>query len=80
MTPKVQENPQMSYVEVTERKRLNEACEHDIPWKKWGPFLSERQWETVRDDYSQNGDVWNYFSHDQARRFRRWRLYVECYR
>ncbi len=36
-------------------------------WKKWGPYLSERQWGTVREDYSANGDAWNYFSHDQAR-------------
>jgi hypothetical protein len=36
-------------------------------WKKWGPYLSERQWGTVREDYSQDGNAWNYFSHDQAR-------------
>jgi hypothetical protein len=36
-------------------------------WKKWGPYLSERQWGTVREDYSDSGDAWNYFSHDQAR-------------
>ena len=41
-----------SYVEVTEQKRLNEAREKGIPWKKWGPYLSERQWGTVREDYS----------------------------
>lgn len=39
----------------------------DAPWKKWGPYLSERQWGTVREDYSENGDAWNYFTHDQAR-------------
>ncbi len=38
-----------------------------VPWKRWGPYLSERQWGTVREDYSDNGDAWNYFSHDQAR-------------
>ena len=38
-----------------------------VPWRKWGPYLSERQWGTVREDYSENGDAWNYFSHDQAR-------------
>jgi hypothetical protein len=54
-------------VDVTEQKRLNEAREKGIPWKKWGPYLSERQWGTVREDYSENGDAWNYFSHDQAR-------------
>jgi hypothetical protein len=36
-------------------------------WKQWGPYLSERQWGTVREDYSENGDAWNYFTHDQAR-------------
>jgi len=54
-------------VDVTEQKRLNEAREKGIPWKKWGPYLSERQWGTVREDYSENGDAWNYFSHDQSR-------------
>lgn len=50
-----------------------EAREKNTPWKKWGPYLSERQWGTVREDYSQNGDAWNYFPHDQARsRAYRW--------
>ena len=44
-----------------------------MPWKKWGPYLSERQWGTVREDYSESGDAWNYFTHDQARsRAYRW--------
>src|SRR3954465_13122896 len=44
-----------------------------IPWRKWGPYLSERQWGTVREDYSEDGDAWNHFSHDQARsRTYRW--------
>ncbi|HXV78825.1 MAG TPA: glucosidase [Candidatus Binatia bacterium] len=60
-------------VDVTEQKRLNEAREVGIPWKKWGPYLSERQWGTVREDYSQDGNAWDYFSHDQARsRAYRW--------
>ena len=43
------------------------------PWRKWGPYLSERQWGTVREDYSDDGDAWDYFSHDQARsRAYRW--------
>ena len=46
-------------VDVAEQKRLNEAREKGIPWKKWGPYLSERQWGTVREDYSENGDAWN---------------------
>src|SRR5690242_873200 len=54
-------------VDVTEQKRLNEAREKGIPWKKWGPYLSVRQGGTVREDYSENGDAWNYFTHDQAR-------------
>ena len=60
-------------VDVTEQKRLNEAREKGVPWKKWGPYLSERQWGTVREDYSDNGDAWNYFPHDHARsRAYRW--------
>src|SRR4051812_2298941 len=60
-------------VDVTEQKRLNDAREAGIPWKKWGPYLSERQWGTVREDYSQDGNAWDYFSHDQARsRAYRW--------
>jgi len=47
--------------------RLDEAREQGVPWKQWGPYLSERQWGTVREDYSENGDAWNYFTHDQAR-------------
>ena len=47
--------------------RLEEARTANVPWKKWGPYLSERQWGTVREDYSQDGNAWNYFTHDQAR-------------
>ena len=53
--------------ETAEQKRLNEARDQKVPWRKWGPYLSERQWGTVREDYSDNGDAWSYFSHDQAR-------------
>ncbi|HKZ08028.1 MAG TPA: glucosidase [Methylomirabilota bacterium] len=56
-----------------ESDRLEEARSHTIPWRKWGPYLSERQWGTVREDYSDSGDAWNYLSHDQARsRAYRW--------
>ena len=56
-----------------EYDRLDEARTEKIAWAKWGPYLSERQWGTVREDYSKNGDAWNYFSHDQARfRVYRW--------
>ena len=44
-----------------------EAREKGVPWRLWGPYLSERQWGTVREDYSENGDAWDYFTHDQAR-------------
>jgi hypothetical protein len=65
--------PTIAYVETKEQKRLNDAREAGIPWKKWGPYLSERQWGTVREDYSQDGNAWDYFSHDQARsRAYRW--------
>ena len=56
-----------------EERRLDETGTKNVPWKCWGPYLSERQWGTVREDYSDNGDAWNYFSHDQARsRAYRW--------
>ena len=56
-----------------ETLRLQENRTANIPWKKWGPYLSERQWGTVREDYSEGGDAWNFFSHDQARsRAYRW--------
>src|SRR4029077_20014445 len=58
---------------TTEHLRLEEAREQKAPWKKWGPYLSERQWGTVREDYSESGNAWDYFSHDQARsRAYRW--------
>ena len=52
---------------TAEQQRLNDARDLGTPWRKWGPYLSERQWGTVREDYSQDGDAWGYFSHDQAR-------------
>jgi hypothetical protein len=57
----------------TEQTRLEDTRTKQTPWKKWGPYLSERQWGTVREDYSPNGDAWNFFTHDQARsRAYRW--------
>jgi len=50
-----------------ESTRLEEARTANTPWRKWGPYLSERQWGTVREDYSQDGNAWNYFTHDQSR-------------
>ena len=56
-----------------EAHRLEEFRTTGVPWKKWGPYLSERQWGTVREDYSQDGNAWDYFTHDQARsRAYRW--------
>src|ERR671933_1530611 len=56
-----------------ERQRLAEAREGRVAWYHWGPYLAERQWGTVREDYSAYGECWDYFSHDQARsRAYRW--------
>ena len=56
-----------------EQERLHENAAKKIPLELWGPYLSERQWGTVREDYSENGDAWNYFPHDHARsRVYRW--------
>jgi hypothetical protein len=56
-----------------EQLRLDEDSRREKNWKRWGPYLSERQWGTVREDYSENGDAWNYFPHDHARsRAYRW--------
>src|SRR3954465_9246304 len=57
----------ITYIETKEQKRLNDSRETRVPWKKWGPYLSERQWGTVREDYSEDGNAWDYFSHDQSR-------------
>jgi hypothetical protein len=55
-----------------ERQRLA-ATRGGVPWKRWGAYLSERQWGTVREDYSADGNAWAYFSHDQSRsRAYRW--------
>jgi len=60
-------------MKTTEHIRLEEARTQKAPWKKWGPYLSERQWGTVREDYSEGGDAWNFFTHDHARsRAYRW--------
>jgi len=68
----VQKMP-IDYAETSEQRRLNQARETGVPWKKWGPYLSERQWGTVREDYSHDGNAWDHFSHDQSRsRAYRW--------
>ncbi|MXS86143.1 glucosidase [Nitrosomonas sp. HPC101] len=49
-----------------EFERIHQCDSSKLPWKKWGPYLSERQWGTVREDYSDNGDAWNHFPHSQS--------------
>src|SRR3954468_1468136 len=62
----------LSPAETAEGKRLRDA-DHGVPWRTWGPHVSERQWGTVREDYSEYGNAWDYFSHEQARsRAYRW--------
>jgi hypothetical protein len=58
---------------LAEQQRLQDSRNSGAGWRKWGPYLSERQWGTVREDYSEDGNAWNYFNHDQARsRAYRW--------
>ena len=58
---------------MAESKRLEESRARIAHWKRWGPYLSERAWGTVREDYSEGGDAWQYFPHDHARsRAYRW--------
>ena len=52
---------------LAENQRLEEAKSNSVPWRKWGPYLSERQWGTVREDYSSDGNAWDYFNHEQSR-------------
>ncbi|HEY9675394.1 MAG TPA: glucosidase [Waterburya sp.] len=57
----------------SEQKRIQENAELKAHWNRWGPYLSDRQWGTVREDYSPYGNAWNYFPHDHARsRAYRW--------
>jgi Mannosylglycerate hydrolase MGH1-like glycoside hydrolase domain len=58
---------------TAESRRLQQHCERKANWKQWGPYLSERAWGTVREDYSADGNAWEYFPHDHARsRAYRW--------
>jgi len=60
-------------IQAAEKQRILEQSNDTAAWRLWGPYLSERQWGTVREDYSANGDAWDYFTHDQARsRAYRW--------
>ena len=63
----------MPRIQTTEDRRLEEARTRKKHWKRWGPYLSERQWGTVREDYSADGTAWEFFPHDHARsRAYRW--------
>ena len=57
----------MKNLDNEEQKRLDANAKRDVPLEKWGPYLSGRQWGTVREDYSKNGDAWNYFPHEHSR-------------
>ena len=66
----MQQNPEATRLQeasTSETLRLQEVSVGKKAWRKWGPYLSERQWGTVREDYSQDGNAWDYFTHDQAR-------------
>ncbi len=51
-------------IQTAEQQRIDEQSGRSAPWRDWGPYLSERQWGTVREDYSPHGEAWDYFSHD----------------
>ena len=58
---------------TAEAVRLEESRQHKVHWKRWGPYVSERAWGTVREDYSADGTAWDYLPHDHARsRAYRW--------
>src|ERR1700733_5320704 len=68
-----QQDEGQAHIDDAESRRLAEDASRAKNWKRWGPYLSERQWATVREDYSADGNVWDYFPHDQARsRAYRW--------
>src|SRR5580765_7583834 len=60
-------DPKILRASTAEEHRLEQDAQRARNWKKWGPYLSERQWATVREDYSADGDAWNYITHDISR-------------
>ena len=63
----------VSQNQTAEHRRLSDSAARRADWKNWGPYVAERAWGTVREDYSASGDAWNHFPHDQARsRAYRW--------
>jgi len=72
-TPGLKEKKYFADYKSVEEQRLEEDAKKARHWKRWGPYLSERQWATVREDYSANGDAWTHFPHEHARsRAYRW--------
>src|SRR5712664_2574610 len=70
---RAEDQPTMSRIQTTEDRRLEETRTRKKYWKRWGPYLSEPQWGTVRKDYSPGGEAWEFFPHDYARsRAYRW--------
>src|SRR6266704_1077976 len=73
LTHPIEDYPTMPRIQTTEDRRLEEARTRKKHWKRWGPYLSERQWGTVREDYSPGGTAWEFFPHEHARsRAYRW--------
>src|SRR5207249_1245251 len=66
-TLKQEVTPRRRTTVTQEERRLEESRKRTAHWKRWGPYLSERAWGTVREDYSPNGTAWDYLPHDQAR-------------
>jgi hypothetical protein len=60
MSDQIKNNAEKERLAVSSKSAANMSDVEEVPWKKWGPYLSERQWGTVREDYSANGDAWNY--------------------
>ncbi len=58
--------PSVPFSDQPELQRLDQDARQEVYWKRWGPYLADRQWGTVREDYSADGDAWNAFPHDQA--------------
>src|SRR5207248_10468181 len=63
----MKDQPQALPPPTTEHARLREGGEGVPPWRRWGPYVSERAWGTVREDYSADGDAWRHLPHDLAR-------------
>ncbi len=67
MTQPAQTQAQSASASTAEHKRLKEAPSSGAAWRRWGPYVSERSWGTVREDYSPNGNAWDFLTHEQSR-------------